>query len=167
MTYCQWDKISELYKCYHAEKWRISLYDDQMQLEFLMLEAMQCGLSWKLMLQKREIFRKCFDNFDYEKVARYDEYDIDRILNTDGMIKSSRKIKAVINDAKCFRKIRKEFDSFCEFLRAYSDGKTILYEDHEKVFGILEIKWRKFVIVMLFGDFNRGSISMICQIFVR
>ena len=132
MTYCKWDKISELYKRYHDEEWGIPLHDDQMQFEFLMMEAMQCGLSWKLMLQKREIFRKCFDNFDYEKVARYDKSDIDRIMSTNGMIKSRRKIEAVINNAKYFQKIREEFGSFCEFLWAYSDGKTILYEDHEK-----------------------------------
>ena len=132
MTCCKWAKISELYKRYHDEEWGIPLHDDQMQFEFLMLEAMQCGLSWRIILQKREIFRKCFNNFDYEKVARYDESDIDRIISTDGMIKSRRKIEAVINNAKCFQKIREEFGSFCKFLWSYSDGKTILYENHEK-----------------------------------
>ena len=76
MTYCKWDKISELYKRYHDEEWGIPLHNDQMQFEFLMMEAMQCGLSWKLMLQKRETFRRCFDNFNYEKFARYNEPDI-------------------------------------------------------------------------------------------
>ena len=120
MTYCKWDKISELYKRYHDEEWGVPLHDDQMQFEFLMLEAMQCGLSWRIILQKREIFRKCFDNFDYEKVARYDESDIDRIMNTDGMIKSRRKIEAIINNAKCFQKIREKFGSFCKFLEGFT-----------------------------------------------
>ncbi len=97
-----------------------------------MQKVMQCGLSWKLILQKRGIFRKCFDNFDYEKVAKYDKSDIDRIMSTNGMIKSRRKIEAVINNVRCFQKIREGFDSFCRFLWSYSDGKTILYEDHEK-----------------------------------
>ena len=132
MTYCKWNKISELYKRYHDEEWGIPLHDDQMQFEFLMLEAMQCGLSWRIILQKREIFRKCFDNFEYDKVAEYDESDIARIMNTAGMIQSRRKIEAVINNAKCFQKIREEFGSFCKFLWSYSDGKPILYEDHEK-----------------------------------
>ena len=132
MTYCKWDKISELYKRYHNEEWGVPLHNDQMQFEFLMLEAMQCGLSWKLMLQKREIFRMCFDNFEYDKVARYDDSDVKRIMGIDGMIKSLRKIEAVINNARCFQKIREEFGSFCKFLWSYSDGKTILYEDHEK-----------------------------------
>jgi DNA-3-methyladenine glycosylase I len=132
MTYCKWDKISELYKRYHDEEWGVPLHDDRMQFEFLMMEAMQCGLSWKIIIQKREIFKKCFDNFEYDKVAGYDESDIARIMSTDGMIKSRRKIEAVINNAKCFKKIREEFGSFCKFLWAYSGGKTILYEDHEK-----------------------------------
>ena len=132
MAYCKRDEISELYKQYHNEEWGVPVHNDRTQFEFLMLEAMQCGLSWKLMLQKREIFRKCFDNFEYGKVAKYDESDIDRIMNTDGMIKSRRKIEAVINNAKCFQKIREEFGSFCKFLWPYSDGKTILYEDHGK-----------------------------------
>ena len=64
MAYCKWDEISELYKQYHNEEWGVPVHDDHTQFEFLMLEAMQCGLRWKLMLQKREIFRKCFDNFE-------------------------------------------------------------------------------------------------------
>ena len=132
MTYCKWDKISELYKRYHDEEWGVPLHDDRIQFAFLMMEAMQCGLSWRIILQKRETFRKCFDNFDYDKVAKYDESDITRIMGTAGMIKSHRKIEAVINNAKCFQKIREEFGSFCKFLWSYSDGKTILYEDHEK-----------------------------------
>ena len=132
MAYCKWGEISELYKRYHDEEWGVPVHDDRTQFEFLMLEAMQCGLSWKLMLQKREIFRKCFDNFEYDKVARYDESDVEQIMNADGMIKSRRKIEAVINNAKCFQKIRDEFESFCKFLWSYSDGKTILYEDHGK-----------------------------------
>ena len=116
MEYCKWDKISERYKCYHDEEWGVPLHDDRMQFEFLMIEAMQCGLSWRIILPKREIFRKYFDNFDYEKNTRYDESDISRIMSTDGMIKSRGKVEAVINNAKCFQKIREEFDSFCEFL---------------------------------------------------
>ena len=115
MAYCKWDEISELYKRYHDEEWSVPVHDHT-QFEFLMLEAMQCGLSRKLMLQKRKISRKCFDNFEYDKVAKYDESDIERIMNTDGMIKSRRKIETVISNAKCFQNIREEFGSFCKFL---------------------------------------------------
>ena len=78
-----------------------------------------------------EIFRKCFDNFDYNRIAEYSEKDIKRIMNTDGMIKSERKIKAIITNAKCFQKIREEYGSFCDYIWSYTDGKTILYDKHE------------------------------------
>ena len=130
MGYCNgwWKTPAD--QVYHDEEWGIPLHDDRMQFEFLMLEVMQCGLSWQLMLKKREIFRKCFDNFQYARIAKYGTADIKRILNTPDMIKSPRKIKAVINNAKAFCKIRQEFGSFSSFLWKYSEGKTILYNGH-------------------------------------
>jgi len=132
MSYCNWDKASWECKCYHDTEWGIPLHDDQKQFEFLMMEVMQCGLSWNLIIQKREIFRRCFDNFDYDKIAHYGQEDIDRIMNTAGMIKSSRKIQAIIYNAQCFQKIRKEFGSFDYYLWTYSEGKTILYDKHNQ-----------------------------------
>ena len=131
MSYCNWDLTSELNRKYHDEEWGIPVYDDRKQFEYLMMEVMQCGLNWDMMINKREIFRKCFDNFEYDLVAEYNEKDVQRILNTDGMIKSRRKIEAIINNSKCFQKIREEFGSFCKYLWAYSDNKTILYDKHE------------------------------------
>lgn len=130
MAYCDWDTSSELNTIYHDEEWGVPLHDDRGQFEFLMMEVMQCGLNWNMMIQKREIFRKCFDNFEYDKIAEYGEVDIERILNTKGMIRSRRKIEAVINNARCFQKLREEFGSFDDWLWAYSDGKTILYNKH-------------------------------------
>ena len=132
MSYCDWDQSSELNTIYHDTEWGVPLHDDRGQFEFLMMEVMQCGLNWNMMIQKREIFRSCFDNFNYDKIAAYDETDINRILNTEGMIRSRRKIEAVINNARCFQKIREEFRSFDDYLWAYSDGKTILYNKHEE-----------------------------------
>lgn len=131
MSYCGWAK-TELNKKYHDCEWGVPVRDDRIQFEYLMLEVMQCGLSWDLMIKKREIFRECFNNFDYDRVADYKENDIERIMNTDGMIKSRKKIEAIINNAKCFQQIRAEFGSFCDYLWAYSDNKTILYAEHEK-----------------------------------
>ena len=131
MARCEWGEYEENKK-YHDEEWGIPLHDDRGQFEFLMMEVMQCGLSWGLMMKKREIFRACFDNFEYEKIASYDERDIERILNTDGMIRSRRKIEAIIYNARCFMKIRDEYGSFSDWLWSYSDGKTILYNRHEK-----------------------------------
>ena len=97
-----------------------------------MLEAMQCGLSWTLMLKKRETFRKCFDNFDFTKIAEYDDEKIQSIMETPDMIKSIRKIKAIINNAKAFIKIRDEYGSFDSFLWGYSNNKTLIYKSHQK-----------------------------------
>lgn len=130
MGYCGWADINELNKVYHDTEWGIPVHDDRKMFEHLILECMQCGLSWDLMLKKRDVFRKCFDDFDYDKIAKYDETDVDRILNTKDMIRSPRKVEAVINNARCFQKVREAFGSFCDYLWAYTDGKTVLYTGH-------------------------------------
>ena len=130
MGYCEWDTSSELNIKYHVEEWGVPLHGDRGQFEYLMMEVMQCGLSWDLMIKKREIFRSCFDNFEYDRIAEYDENDIERIMNTEGMIRSRRKIEAVINNARCFQKMREEFGSFDDYLWAHSDGKSIIYNKH-------------------------------------
>ncbi len=132
MGYCAWAGMNELNKVYHDTEWGIPVHDDRKMFEHLILECMQCGLSWDLMLKKRDIFRKCFDDFDFDWIAEYDNSDIDRIMNTEDMIRSPRKIAAVINNARCFQKVRVEFGTFCDYLWAYSDGKTILYTGHNK-----------------------------------
>ena len=83
----------------------VPVHNDRHMFEHLTLECLQCGLSWDLMLKKREIFRKCFDNFDYDRIAAYDESDVERILSTEGMIRSPRKVQAVISNARCYQKI--------------------------------------------------------------
>ena len=104
--------------------------DDVKQFEYLMMEVMQCGLSWDLMMKKREIFRSCFDGFDFGKIAAYGESDIKRILETPGMIRSRRKVEAVIHNAQRFIELRREHGSFSGWLWTFSDGKTILYDKH-------------------------------------
>lgn len=130
--YCLPTTGSALDRSYHDNEWGIPVHDDRKQFEYLMLEAMQCGLSWELMLKKRETFRTCFDNFDFDKIAAYTDQDVNRIMHTENMIRSERKIRAVIVNAKHFQEIRREFGSFSDYLWAYSDGKTILYSGHEK-----------------------------------
>ena len=131
MNRCPWCLINDLETKYHDEEWGVPVHDDQKQFEFLMLEVMQCGLSWDIVLKKREIFRSCFDNFDYDKVAEYDQQDIERIMNTPGMIRSKRKIEAVIGNALCFQKIQEEFGSFSYYLWGWTDRKILLYKGHE------------------------------------
>lgn len=130
MGYCGWDSASEIDRHYHDTEWGIPVHDDKKQFEYLMLEVMQCGLSWELMLRKRETFRKCFADFEYDKIAAYNDKDVERIMNTENMIRSERKIRAVINNACCFQQIRNIYGSFSNYLWAFSDGKTIIYPSH-------------------------------------
>ncbi len=132
MERCAWCMCNEKMRKYHDEEWGVPLHDDKKQFEFLMMEAMQCGLNWNMMIQKREIFRECFADFDFDKVAAFDEEDILRILDTEGMIRSRRKIEAVIHNARCFQKIREELGSFSEYLWGFTKGKTIFYMGHQK-----------------------------------
>lgn len=132
MGYCNsWWK-TQADEIYHNTEWGRPLHDDKKQFEFLMLEVMQCGLSWQLMLKKRAVFHHCFDGFDFNKVAQYTSKDIRRILRVPDMIKSERKIKAVIQNARAFLQVRKEFGSFSKFLWSYTNGKTILYTGHAR-----------------------------------
>lgn len=131
MGHCDWALASELEKNYHDSEWGIPVQeDDRKMFEHLTLECLQCGLSWGLMMKKREIFRECFEDFAYDRIAAYGEADVIRILQTEGMIRSERKIRAVIGNAICYQKIRTEYGSFCNYLWSYSNHKTILYEGH-------------------------------------
>ena len=130
MGHCDWALSDERNRKYHDTEWGVPVHDDRQMFEHLTLECLQCGLSWSLMMKKREIFRRCFENFDCEKIAAYGEEDVRRILDTEGMLKSERKIRAVIGNARCYREIREEFGSFCAYLWSYTAGKTILYEGH-------------------------------------
>jgi DNA-3-methyladenine glycosylase I len=128
---CPWCDLTEKMMRYHDEEWGVPVHDDRKQFEFLMLEVMQCGLNWNMMIEKREIFRECFAGFDYDAVAAFGEADIERILNTPGMIKSRRKVEAVIHNARLFQQMIAEYGSFDQYLWKYSGGKTILYMGHQ------------------------------------
>ena len=131
MTRCPWCLMNEWEIKYHDEEWGVPVHDDRKQFEYLMLEVMQCGLSWDTVLKKREVFRACFDRFDFDKIAEYSERDIEHILNTPGVICSRRKIEAVIGNAHCVQQIRKEFGSFSDYLWGWTKGRTLLYPRHE------------------------------------
>ena len=130
MGYCDQGYGDQADRHYHDHEWGIPVHDDRQMFEHLTLECLQCGLSWGLMLKKREIFRQCFANFEYDRIAAYGEDDVRRILNTEGMLRSEPKIRAVIGNARCYQKIREEFGSFCSYLWAYTDGKTVLFDGH-------------------------------------
>ncbi len=130
MGHCDWALTNDTMRAYHDNEWGVPVHDDRQMFEHLTLECLQCGLSWGLMMKKREIFRKCFDNFEYDKIAAYGEEDVQRILNTPGMLRSERKVRAVIHNAQCYQIVRAEFGSFCAYLWGYTGGKTVLYDGH-------------------------------------
>ena len=130
MERCPWCVINELEIKYHDEEWGVPVRDDRKQFEHLSLEVMQCGLSWDTVLQRREVLRACFDGFDFERVAAYTETDVQRILDTPGMIRARRKIEAIINNARCFLRIREEFGSFSAYLWGWTSGKSLVYRGH-------------------------------------
>lgn len=128
--YCNWGKASAITLKYHDEEWGVPVHDDTRQFEYLMMEVMQCGLSWDIVMKKREILRRAFDGFNFDKIAAYGEAAVSRILATEGMIRSRRKIEAIIHNARCFQKLRRERGTFSAWLWAFTEGKTILYEKH-------------------------------------
>lgn len=130
MNRCKWCCDGGMLQKYHDEEWGIPLHDDKRHFEFILLEVMQCGLNWNMMLKKRDIFRSCFSNFHYEAIAQYDEAAIQGILQTEGMIKSRRKIEAVINNARCFLAVIQEFGSFDAYIWSYSGNRTLVYTEH-------------------------------------
>lgn len=133
---CNWKDSSKQMQAYHDQEWGIPTHDDQKLFEYLVLESLQAGLSWELIIRKREVIRKCFCDFDVEKVASFDADDIERIMHTDDMIKSLRKVNAMISNAKAFIDVQKEFGSFDKYLWSYSNGKTIYYKGHEQGINI-------------------------------
>ncbi len=132
ITRCHWFYENPHEQDYHDDEWGVPLYDDRKHFEFLIMEVFQCGLSWSLMMKKREIFRECFSDLDVNSVASFNEDDVKRIYNHDGMIKSETKIKAIINNAKVFLDICKEFGSFSNYIWSFSDNKILVYRKHRE-----------------------------------
>lgn len=128
---CKWCMNNELSKTYHDVEWGTRVVDDdRTQFEHLSMEVLQCGLNWQMMLDKREVFKACFANFEVATVAKFGEDDIERIMNTEGMIKSIRKIEAIINNAKKVLEIAEEYGSFSNYIWSFTEGKTIVYKDY-------------------------------------
>lgn len=123
---CQWaEDVEEIYVKYHDEEWGVPCYDDQKLFEMLVLESFQAGLSWITILKKRENFRKAFDNFDVEKVSKYDDEKVEELRNNSGIIRNKLKINAAINNANVFMEIQKEFGSFSNYIWGFTDNKVL------------------------------------------
>lgn len=121
---CTWAK-GELMIRYHDTEWGVLSRDDQHLYEILLLEAFQAGLSWQVVLSKRENFRRAFDGFDAHKIALYGEDKIKTLLSDAGLIRCRRKIEGAIINARCFLKIQEEFGSFIAYLDSFTGGQVI------------------------------------------
>lgn len=124
---CPWvDLTKPDYIAYHDEEWGVPVTDDRRLFEFLILESAQAGLSWYTVLRKRDNYRKAFDAFDPEKVARYDESRVEALLGDAGIIRNRGKINAAINNARLFLEMQKEFGSFSAYAWRFVGGKPIV-----------------------------------------
>jgi len=120
-----WGDGDELMAAYHDREWGVPLHDDAGIFEFLILEGMQAGLSWRTILYKRENFRRAFHGFNPARVAKYGERDLKRLLNDPGIIRNRLKIQAAVNNARRFLEVQKEFGTFDRYLWEFVNGKPI------------------------------------------
>lgn len=127
---CFWvDESSPIYTKYHDEEWGIPVYDDKKLFEMLLLETFQAGLSWIIILKKREAFREAFDGFAVEKVASYGEEKIEELMENAEIIRNRKKMTAAVNNAGIFMEIQREFGSFSKYLWGFTNGGVILNKD--------------------------------------
>ena len=122
---CAWLGDDPLMLQYHDEEWGVPLHDDSRLFEFLVLEGMQAGLSWRTILRKRENFRRAFDGFDPERIARYGACEVARLLADEGIIRNRLKILGAIHNAQQFLEVRKEFGTFDRYIWGFVGGKPL------------------------------------------
>ncbi len=123
---CAWVTNDPIYIEYHDKEWGRPVRDDAVLFEFLLLESFQAGLSWITILHKRENFRKAFDNFDYRKIANYDDAKLELLRQDAGIIRNRLKIEAARNNAWAFLRIQQEFGSFSNYTWSFTNGQTIV-----------------------------------------
>lgn len=125
-TRCEWCLSDPIYMDYHDHEWGVPVHDDQKQFEFLVLESAQAGLSWLTILKRREGYKRLYSGFDTEKVASFDESKIQEMMLDPGIIRNRKKIESSINNAQKFLDIRDQYDSFCNYLWGFVDGKQVV-----------------------------------------
>jgi len=122
---CSWCGTDPLYMDYHDTEWGVPVYDDDKLFEFLILETFQAGLSWITILRKRENFRIAFDNFDYKKIANYDDNRFNELIQDAGIIRNKLKIKATISNAQAFMDVQNEFGTFSNYIWGFTNDNPI------------------------------------------
>ena len=123
---CEWCLSSDLMIEYHDKEWGVPLHNDRKLFEFIILDAFQAGLSWITIINKRKNFEKAFDGFDVEKIARYRQGKINKLLKDAGIIRNRLKIYSTVSNAKVFLKIQEEFGSFDKYIWQFVNGKPII-----------------------------------------
>jgi DNA-3-methyladenine glycosylase I len=118
---CGW-ATNDLSIQYHDREWGVPVHEDRVLFEFLILEGAQAGLSWDTILRKRENYRAAFDQFDAQKIARYDRRKLQRLLRDDGIVRNRLKIAASVQNARAFLEVQKEFGSFDRYIWQFVDG---------------------------------------------
>lgn len=132
LTRCRWCGTDPLYMEYHDKEWGREVHDDKTLFEFLVLESAQAGLSWITILRRREGYRKAFADFDVEKVAKFDQGDIDRLLQDAGIIRNKLKVHSTIRNAQLFIETQKEFGSFDKYLYSFMPGGKSINNSNTK-----------------------------------
>lgn len=128
---CPWVPLNDpLYLAYHDQEWGTPLHDDQLLFEFLLLEGFQAGLSWRMILYKRENFRRAFDGFDPHQIAAYDEAKIAALLADAGIVRNRLKVRAAVGNAQAFLRVQAEFGSFDAYLWGFIGGQPIRHALH-------------------------------------
>ncbi len=122
---CGWSITDPLMIEYHDNEWGVPVHDDRKHFEFIVLDGAQAGLSWQTVLRKREAYREAFDNFDFGKVARYNEKKIAELLKNPGIIRNKLKINSAVQNAKAFLDVRKEFGTFDKYIWQFVGGSPI------------------------------------------
>lgn len=130
ITRCRWVNLNNpVYISYHDNEWGKQSYNDSYLFEMLVLESFQAGLSWECILNKREAFRKAFDQFDYRIISGYSQERVEELLSDKGIIRNRLKINAAISNAAIFMDIQKEFGSFAKYIWNFTSGKTVINRD--------------------------------------
>ncbi len=124
-TKCPWCIGDALMEAYHDTEWGVPVHDDTLLFEYLILDAFQAGLSWKTILHRREHFRKAFANFDYKKVAKFDQKKLDELMQNEGIIRNKLKVYSSVTNAQLFIAIQKEYGSFAKYIWQFTKYKTI------------------------------------------
>lgn len=123
---CEWCLKDQLYRDYHDHEWGIPVHDDQQLLESLILGGAQAGLSWHMVLKKRENYRNALDYFDAEKIARYEADKIQSLLQDSGIIRNKLKIVSAIHNARAFLQVKEAYGSFDQYIWQFTDYKTVV-----------------------------------------